>query len=184
MWRLLSCSDKVCSGHLLLAGLLFQCHAVYGKAARSWSVAVCVKSTFVPNLLSPVKFHSLCWNFWRWLDGYNSSSEVSSRAHTYAIGMKCHQQLCYENAVSCGMNWTCPHCCHGHLLLKASSATEMWPPSCGFGFWFCWNKQSSLLFFLVTLFSIPLRSDGSFSCYPAANEEASLFLEYTLNWMG
>lgn len=149
----------------------------------SWSVTVCVKSTFVPNVLSPVKFHSLCWNFWRWLDGYNSSSEVSSKAHAYTIGMKCQQQLCYENAMSCGMNWTYHRCCHGHLLLKASSATEMCPPSWGFGFWFCWNKQWSLLFFLVTLFSIPLLSNGSFPVILLLNEEASLFLEDMLNWI-
>ncbi|KAK2538304.1 Pid1 [Columba guinea] len=30
--------------------------------------------------------------------GCDSSSEVSSRAHAYAIGMKCHQQLGYKNA--------------------------------------------------------------------------------------
>lgn len=96
VWRLLSRSDKVCHGPLLLMGLLPQSHTMDDKTAHSWSVAVHAKSASVPNMLSPVKFHSLCWSFWHWWYGYSSSSEVSSKAHAYAIGMKCHQQLGYR----------------------------------------------------------------------------------------
>lgn len=94
--------------HLWLVGLLSQSRAVYNKVACSCSVAVHVKATFVPNVSGPVKFHSLFWSLWCWLDGCSSSSEVSSRAHAYAIGMKCQQQLGYKNAVSWAMSWTSP----------------------------------------------------------------------------
>lgn len=147
--------------HLWLVGLLSQSHRVYNKAACSWSVATHVKATFVPNVFDPVKFHGLFWSFWRWLDGCDSSSEVSSRAHAYAIGMKCHQQLGYENAVSWGMSWASPA---GRLVSGFAGK------GCDRLFFFL--NHSALHFFLMEAFPVIL----------LLNEEASLFLE-DLNWI-
>lgn len=167
VWGLLSCSDKLCRGPLLLTGLLSQSHTMDDKTAHSWSVAVHAKATSVPNVLSPVKFHSLCWSFWHWLDGYNSSSEVSSKAHAYAIGMKCHQQLGYRTQRAGAWTGLVPIavvavCCWKfHLLLKCFPL----PRALGSGFAGISCVFLFFVLFLSACFLLP--SDGSFACYAA-----------------
>lgn len=187
VWRLLSCSDKLCHCPQLLTGLLSQSHSKDDKTAHSWSAAIHAKSPSVPNVLSPVKFHSLCWSFWHWLDGYNSSSEVSSKAHAYAIGMKSHQQLVTERSEL------------GHeldlspLLLwpfAAESFICCWnvPPSQSLGFWLCWNKLWLSIFwftfvfcFVLFCFCQPVLCFPLMEAFPVMllfNEEASVSGRY------
>lgn len=91
------------------------------------------------------------------------------------------------------MSWTSPHCCRGHLLLKASSAAEMYPPFQGL--WFlalleqavitCGFLVLGFVFFFLTPLCSPLHFSlmGAFPVILLLDEEASLFLEDMLNYI-
>lgn len=171
VWRLLSCSDQLCHASQLLLGLLSQSHSKDDKTAHSWSAAVHTKSPSVPNVLSPVKFHSLCWSFWHWLDG--TSSEVSSKAHAYAIGMKCRQQLGYRTQWAGAWAGLVPTavvaiCCWKlHLLLKCAPIPRALVSGfAGISLFFDLGLFFVLFDFVFASLSL-LPSDGSFSCYAA-----------------